>query len=395
MSESDASAARSPAPAPPAVSHAVPGRVSALDGLRGIAILLVLVMHYYTSAPGPQGMAIYPILQRAGSLGFSGVDLFFVLSGFLIGGILLDHRSSPRLLPSFYARRFFRIVPVYLLLLASYFLCRALPDFQGANRGTYFFSTVPTWSFFGMVQNVAMAWKRDIGPYWLGPTWSLAIEEQFYLVTPLLVQRFAPRALKWFCLAVVVVSPLLRLNALVNAQNNLAAVFLLPTRADGLLCGVLCALLVRNEAAVGLVRQHRGLMRALIAVLAAGFAVASWQNYPADSRPMILFGYSLLSIFFSAILLHVVVFPDGHAARAMRFKPLTVIGVTSYFIYLFHVPIWYGLHWMFLHRPPLHYDWRAGSVTALAVVVTFAAAWASMRWFEGPLLRIGRKFPYR
>ena len=74
---------------------------------------------------------------------------------------------------------------------------------------------------------------------------------------------------------------------------------------------------------------------ALIAVLAAGFAVASWQNYPADSRPMILFGYSLLSIFFSAILLHVVVFPDGHAARAMRFKPLTVIGVTSYFIYLF------------------------------------------------------------
>lgn len=386
----------SPSRAPAAsLGLAPPARVAALDGLRGIAILLVLAMHYLTVVPGPrEGGATYEFFQRIGSLGFSGVDLFFVLSGFLIGGILLDHRASPRLLPTFYARRFFRIVPPYALLLGSYFLCRALPGFSAVNRGTYFVSTVPTWSYFVMVQNVAMAWTRDIGSYWLGVTWSLAVEEQFYLVMPVLAQRLTPRLVGALCLAVIGASPLLRLQALDGAQNSLAAVFLLPTRADGLLWGVLCALLVRHPAATAFVRRCRPLLQAGITGLAVAFVVASLQRYAADSRPMVLFGYSLLSIFFAAILLEVVLFPVGRAARLLGAKPLAAVGVTSYFTYLFHTPIWYGLHWIFFRRPPLHYDWQAGAVTVLSVGVTLAAAWWSMRWFEGPLLRYGRKFSY-
>ncbi|HWA87495.1 MAG TPA: acyltransferase [Opitutus sp.] len=369
-------------------------RIPALDGLRGIAILLVLTVHYFVVVPGPANSAIYPRLQQACSLGYSGVDLFFVLSGFLIGGILLDHRSSPRLLPSFYARRFFRIVPAYVLLLASFYVCRTIPGLNATNYGTYFSGVVPTWSFWAFVQNVMMASKHDIGPYWLGATWSLAVEEQFYLLTPFLVQRFSPRLIGWICVVVIGASPWLRLQALDGAGNPMAAVFLLPTRADGLLFGVLCAMLIRNPAVVAIIRRHDWLLRATIILLGVGFAVGSWQNYPADSRPMILFGYSLLNVLFSAVLLHVVLFPSAPLARLLTARPLVTIGLTSYFIYLFHTPIWYLLHWFLLHRPPLHYDWHAGAVTLLALLLTFVAARLSMRWFEGPLLRFGRRVSY-
>ncbi|HVU25233.1 MAG TPA: acyltransferase [Opitutus sp.] len=369
-------------------------RIPALDGLRGIAILLVLTVHYFVVVPGPANSPFYSTLQRACSLGYSGVDLFFVLSGFLIGGILVDHRSSPRLLPSFYARRFFRIVPVYVLLLVSFHVCRTMPGLNATNYGTYFSSVVPAWSFWAFIQNIMMAARHDIGPYWLGPTWSLAVEEQFYLLAPLLVRRFSPRAVAWTCVVVIGLSPALRLQALAGAQNPLAAVFLLPMRADGLLFGVLCAMLVRHAAAVALVRRNAWLLRTTIVVLAGAFAAGSWQDFPADSRPMILYGYSLLNLLFSAVLLHVVLFPSARTARLLTAGTLVNIGITSYFVYLFHTPIWYLLHWVFLHRPPLHYDWRAGAVTLAAVGATLAAARLSMRWFEGPLLRLGRKYSY-
>src|SRR5262249_44795416 len=149
-------------------------------------------------------------LQRAGSLFFSGVDLFFVLSGFLIGGIVLDHRDSASLLPAFYARRFFRIIPLYALLLVSFFVCRELPGLSQTNRGLYFTSTVPEWSYLCFTQNIAMAVKRDIGPYWLGVTWSLAVEEQFYLLAPLALLRLTTRQIVIGCVALIVASPIVR-----------------------------------------------------------------------------------------------------------------------------------------------------------------------------------------
>lgn len=369
-------------------------RVRALDGLRGIAILLVLVMHYFVSVPGPAGSVVHATLQRAFSLGFAGVDLFFVLSGFLIGGILLDHRKSARLLPAFYARRFFRIVPLYAVLLATYFLARATPGLTEVNRGTYFWSTVPEWSFLTFTQNIAMAWQRDIGPYWLGATWSLAVEEQFYLLMPLLVVRLSPRSLVSVCLFLIALSPALRLNALYSAQNGLAAIFLLPTHLDGLLWGVVCAAAARSATVLDLLRARRGELRALIFGLAATLVALAFGKFGADSAEMVLFGYSALSVFFAAALLYVVALPASRLGSALAWRPLTAIGVTSYFIYLFHAPVWYLLHWWLRGKPPLHFTPGGGGVTLLALGVTFLLAAVSWRWFEAPLLRIGRRFSY-
>jgi peptidoglycan/LPS O-acetylase OafA/YrhL len=389
------------ASAPPPVAIAAratpanrPERVRALDGLRGVAILLVLLVHTCSEVPTAPGASVLDLLRRACSLGYAGVDLFFVLSGYLIGGILLDHRASPRLLPAFYARRFFRIVPLYGLLLASYFAARAIPSLGQVNYGTYFWSTVPTWSFFVFGQNIAMAWQRDISPYWLGVTWSLAVEEQFYLLMPLVVHQFAPRHLARVCLAALVFAPALRFIALQYAHNGLAAGCLLPMHPDGLLAGVWCACLVRDPAAVAALRRRGGALPAVIVALGAAFIGASFLNLPADSTPIATIGYALFAVLFAAMLLQVVLHSDGWAARLMSGRTLAVVGVTSYFTYLFHCPIWYTLHWVFFRRPPLHTDWRAGAVTVLAVGATLGAAWLSWRWFEGPLLRWARRFSY-
>ena len=371
-----------------------PARVAALDGLRAVAIGLVVVCHYYSIVPTPEGSVVHDWLRRATSLGYSGVDLFFVLSGFLIGGILLDHRAAPRLLPAFYARRFFRIVPLYLLLLATFFVCREIPGLGALNHGTYFSSPVPVWSYGIFGQNIAMSWIQDIGPYWLGPTWSLAVEEQFYLLAPLFIRRFSPRQVAWTCVTVIVLSPLVRLTALYHAENPYAAVFLLATRADGLMWGVLCACLLRTESARIALRRRGAVLAALAVAGAALFTLASLQRLGADSPPLLFYGYSLLSAWFAVILLGVLLFPDTAMARYLAWRPLTVIGITSYFIYLFHTPIWYVLHWLFLNRPPLHLSWPAGVVTLLAVVGTALAARASWQWLESPLLKLGHRVRY-
>jgi len=380
-------------PTEPTAAGGAP-RIVALDGLRAFAMLLVLVMHDYTIIPTYAGSAPHEFFKRVFSLGYSGVDLFFVLSGFLIGGILLDHRSSPRLLPAFYARRFFRIVPIYLLLLASFFICRQIPGLRATNDGAYFQSTVPLWCYFLFVQNIAMGWIPSVGPYWLGASWTLGIEEQFYLAAPLVIRRFTARSLIWVCVLVIVISPLLRLNTLYRAHNSFAAVFLLIDRADGLMWGVLCACLVRENPAREWLQRHGRLLVGLVVAGAVVFAYASACQLTANSRPMLGWGYSFLSAWFAFIVLGVVLFPSSRASRLLSWRPLVALGMTSYFSYLFHWPILFFLHWLFFNLPPQHGSWLTGSVTLLAVLCTFTAAWASWRWFEGPLLRLGRRHSY-
>lgn len=372
-----------------------PGRVAALDGLRGIAVLLVVVLHYYVVPPGPESAPVHDALRRAGTVFFCGVDLFFVLSGYLIGGILLDCRGSAALLPAFYVRRFLRIVPLYVVLLATFFAGRAISGLSQINRGLYFWSTVPDWSYLCFGQNIAMAWTRDIGAYWLGATWSLAVEEQFYLLAPLAIIRLTRRQIAIGCAVFIVASPALRTLALTHSQNGLAAVFLLPMHADGLLWGVLCALAVRNPRAMEWLRGARTVLSTAIVVLLCAAAFLSARHLAPDSPEMALYGYSTFNALFAATLLYVISVPEAPLTRALAFRPLAAIGLTSYFTYLFHTPVWYVLHWLFLDKPPLHVSGMAGLVTCAALGLTLLLAWASWRWFEAPLLRLGRRFAYR
>lgn len=377
---------------PPVVTSS--GRIAALDGLRGVAVLLVIAIHFYARVPTPENSLVHLLLRTACNLGFAGVDLFFVLSGFFIGGILLDHRDSPRLLPAFYLRRAIRILPLYALLLASFFVCREIRGLTSLDTGAYFWSPLADWHYFTFTQNIAASAHRHIGAHWLGPTWSLAVEEQFYLLMPFFVRGLSRPALVRLCLFGLALSPVLRVATLALTGNGIAAVFLLPLHADGLLCGVLCAALVRDASALAALRHWHGQLSTALVVGLVIFAALSIGGFESYSWPIATFGYAFFAVFFSAALLHVVAFPASTLARALAFRPLALIGLTSYCIYLFHAPVWYFLHWYFFDSVPRHLTWSAGGVTLLALGLTFVLAAATWRYLESPLLRLARKFPY-
>ncbi len=375
-------------------SSATPPRHAALDGLRGIAILMVLVMHCYVIVPTPEGVAMHDGLKRACSLFFSGVDLFFVLSGFLIGGILLDHRDAPNLLSGFFARRFFRIAPLYALLLVTYFFARELPGLGAMSGGAYFDSPVPLWSYFTMLQNISMSSAGHVGNYWLSPTWSLGIEEQFYLLMPFAVRQLTRRTLIYACLLAFVACPMLRLSALLFAGNSVAATFLLPMRADSLLAGVLCAATLRDPAVCAFLRRHRPLFGASLVGLVLFLGVLSSRGLSAGSPLMVSVGYSLVTTFCAGVVLWPLLFPAGAFATALGAAPLRAVGGISYFIYLFHTPILFGVHWALRQQPPLHHDLAGIAITLLALGATFLLGALSWKCLETPLLRIGRRFTY-
>src|SRR6266436_5687461 len=185
------------------------GRVPELDGIRGIAIGMVLIAHFFlvVSRPGsPLAYALVPL-----RLDWSGVDLFFVLSGFLIGGILLDARESSNYFRVFYTRRFFRIVPIYAVLLFTVALAMYLSSAGASDKYEEIFAErLPWWYFATFLQNIGMSLHNVWGTFPLGVTWSLAVEEQFYLTLPLLIRFLGRRALIRFMLFAIAGAPLLR-----------------------------------------------------------------------------------------------------------------------------------------------------------------------------------------
>jgi peptidoglycan/LPS O-acetylase OafA/YrhL len=178
----------------------------ALDGLRGIAIILVLLHHYTILDPITPGEEL---LAQTVLIGWAGVDLFFVLSGFLITGILIDARGSNRYFSSFYARRTLRIFPLYYLI--AFVTLLVLPRFANLHA-LLAGSGAPTeqWPYWLYLTNFAIASRDDFLHGVLDITWSLAIEEQFYLVWAVVVWLCRPQALGWLCALIVVAAPVAR-----------------------------------------------------------------------------------------------------------------------------------------------------------------------------------------
>src|ERR1700687_5933565 len=226
--------------------HAVQGRIPELDGLRGLAILLVILLHYVADSRGGDFGTFLYRFKNLFRLGWSGVDLFLVLSGFLIGGILLDARDSPNYFRAFYLRRVHRILPIYylwvsLFVLVKFSASRWLPAPLTESAGA--FHTLPFYYLF--LQNFLTQVPGTLGWYWLAVTWSLAIEEQFYLVAPLLVRFLSTRSLVFTLGATVILAPVLRALMYSYESGILGSkgyyYVLMPFRADALALGMLAA----------------------------------------------------------------------------------------------------------------------------------------------------------
>jgi peptidoglycan/LPS O-acetylase OafA/YrhL len=360
------------------------GRVPELDGVRGLAILLVLVWHYVgcaTQGVTPRSWQAYFLASL--HLTWTGVDLFFILSGFLIGGILYDAKDSKSYYRTFYFRRIYRIFPLYFIWLALFIIGLYLVGPDKAGRfGTVFNRDLPVWTYPLFLQNFSMTLKNTFGPYWMQITWSLAVEEQFYLLLPALVRNLSTRGITRLATAAIVCAPLVRLALWLSGNSYFGPYTLLPSRADALGFGVLVALTCRNEEAWEWFISRRNQLYWALFVLGCGFFVLlKYQRF------LYVFGLTWIAAFYALLFLLTLLNPEGIETRCLRTPLLLKFGAVSYAVYLFHVGINEFFHFAILGRLPGFSDSSSLLVTLLSVVTIMSLAELSWRFLEKPLMR--------
>jgi len=242
-------------------------RIQQIDGLRGIAVFSVIFLHFYVHQFSEAFQRISPNFLTFCEQSSWGVDLFFVISGFLIGGILQDRVSSSRGVKAFYLRRAFRILPLYYALV--------LIAFAPALSGSYGAARIPLLSYLFFFQNVSKSFGLIPVPI-LGPLWSLAVEEHFYLLAPLAFSLMNRRGLILGCLSLIVISPWLR-GAVAESHFAFhhAAAELTPCRLDPIALGILGSVLWRTGKFRSFWADHAKLLFCATALLMISLTFAS------------------------------------------------------------------------------------------------------------------------
>ncbi len=357
-------------------------RIPELDGLRGIAILLVLVYHYVTAIGAPHHAA-WGVLTTASRLFWSGVDLFFVLSGFLIAGILMDARQSGNYFRTFYARRIHRIFPLYFGWLLLFFL-GLMFNLDGRLGANLFRSDAPLWAYPVFAQNNVPLWfNRDL-PLWMAMSWSVALEEQFYLFLPLLVKRLSRAVLATCCAALVVASPVYRF-ALVsrNPALNDGWPFATVCRLDGLALGALIAIAVRNQHCWRWLQQNLWGIR--ISAALASLAVTAMTFLSPGRLAMAAWGFTTIDVLYASLLILALPGRDRWLSSLLTRRTLIYFGTISYGVYIFHQGV-RGLAGAMVpqfHPAPLRY----GLVFGASLLATVLLAHISWHTFEKKLIR--------
>jgi len=364
------------------------GRIRELDGIRGLAILLVLIQHYVLDAAIVHTPGWKSHILALFRLAWSGVDLFFVLSGFLIGGILIDAKKAENYYQTFYMRRFHRIVPLYYLWLALF--CVGVFFFGGAKLPPLFLlfkRDIPFWTYPLFVQNIAMAFQGGIGPLWLGITWSLAVEEQFYVLLPLAIRQWSLKGILRLVCCAIIAAPVIRIVMLRLGSGPLAPYTLLPCRADALGFGVLVAILVRSEIVWTWLKSHRKQILLAFLLLGVGIFRLLFIREPFRNPLFVCFGYSLIAAFYAALVLLVIVNPGRVEKLVFGWSPLVKLGIVAYAVYVFHQGVNFLWHGAVFGKIPSVNDWPAILLTLISLATVLLLAEISWRVMERPLIQ--------
>jgi|SRR5215467_11307332 len=353
----------------------IPPYIPQFDGIRAVSILAVFVAHSEFMRALPHASFL--------EYGRVGVDLFFVLSGFLITGILLDSKSSPNYFRNFYARRALRIWPLYYLLLALIFL--VLPAFNSSMRSAAHL----IWPYFSVyVQNLFIHLPT---PFGLEPTWSLAIEEQFYISWPVLVALLRKRDLAILLSCLIGLSFSLRI---VGYEHGASLKFIhnfTLCRLDAISFGSLSAIWLRSRYCTLELWLRTG--RRLIVVGVLGTVVAR-ATFGSEST---VFSYTFIAAGFTGFLCVALAsdLQESFLARALSLEFLRYVGKISYGLYLLHMPIFLLVDgsargWLLRFKSSI-----LGNLigTIAQFVLAFLIASLSWRFFETPILRLKSFFP--
>ncbi len=326
-------------------------RIVAIDSLRGIAVLMVIGIHY--EIPGFRS-------------GFFGVDIFFVISGYLITSLIINEFNQNHIinLPRFYLRRVLRLYPALLLLII--FLSPFLSIQTIFSALFYFYNWARALQLF------------PVSSEFVGHLWSLSVEEQFYLIWPpilyfLLRSRIKKVELFFVPLIFAVFSFLVRIVLLYLGNSVDRIVMGIDTHSDGLFIGCALALLLAFEVAI-----PKRIEKFLVSfpIMALILAVRIEINY---NLSFVAVGYFIIALAVAVLIFWIAKQPSMLVIRFLTNRPLAWVGKVSYGLYLWHWPIWTLFHRFAPTNPYL--GW-------ISLVITFAVTFLSFQYYESPILRL-------
>jgi peptidoglycan/LPS O-acetylase OafA/YrhL len=371
------------------------GHIPALDALRGFAVLLVMIGHFSHFAPLPVATVSVDLLfSKVAGIGWVGVDLFFVLSGFLITGILYDSKAGAHYFRSFYARRVLRIFPLYYGCLVVFLIVlpRLFPG-DGALRSLH----RDAFWYWTYLLNLKIAYHGFPSIIVLAHFWTLAIEEQFYLVWPAVIFLFRRSSLIRICLLCIAGAFVARVTLMVFGYDT-AAYVLTPARIDALAVGAALALASRGPAGFSHIARLAPRAAATLTILLAAVAVTRGGLAPWDPV-MKTIGHTLLACLFGAVLvLAVTSTRQTFLGRVFSSPSLRFFGRYSYALYVIHPPL-------LIFKPGvLPLDWVPTIFGSLllrklvfmmsATAVSVGLAMISWHMYEKQFMKLKRLFPY-
>ena len=374
---------------------ALGGHLPALDGVRGLAILMVLLYHFIGQATVTNRFE--GVVSRLLSFGFLGVDLFFVLSGFLITGILYDSRNDPAYFRSFYMRRVLRIFPLYYgVLVVVFFVAPLIPRLHGSPIDHL--REHQAWAWLYAV-NIYLSMKGAWSLSYIQHFWSLAVEEHFYFVWPLVVWLLArrPRVLMGTALGIAALSFVGRAAASLAGVSEVVTTVLTPFQLDALCLGGFFAVYLRQpggEAGARRAILPMGLLAA--AVLVFQFGLHRFTDFGVPFMRATRLG--VFRVLFAALLLHALFSPaSALAGHFFRSRPMIALGKYSYGLYLYHhfLSYYFVTHGTeFAVAEAVGSHTLAVAVQALAgMAASMVVAWLSFELFEKYFLRLKRFWP--
>jgi len=367
-----------PAEPGPQTQSAGGGRIPALDGVRGLMMILVLVSHYFGEIKN--GFA-------AVEFGWLAVQMFFILSGFLIGRLIIERKQHANFFSVFIMRRLCRTIPSYMISILLIFGVAWLFRYES---WTHFATDFPLWSYLTFTQNVFMGLTGGVGQYWAAPSWTLALEEQLYVLLPL-VFFLAPQRL-WLRIFIAVALLAVAFRAVIfitGIVDPMWALVMLPTRGDTLVAGVIAAI-VYKRSDIDLSRFDLLLRVAPLVLMVLAILLVLVD--PIERRVFNIVGPLFISAGFAALLLAIV----RGAPEAKRFESrfLGFFGDISYCVYLTHLMVLGVLHGVILQTKPELGTAAQWLITLAAVPAAIGLGWAMTVLIEAPLTTYGRSWKW-
>jgi peptidoglycan/LPS O-acetylase OafA/YrhL len=353
-------------------------RLVSLDGIRGLMTLFVLASHYFAEVPhGLPALAV----------GWIAVKVFFALSGFLVGRLILDKMDRANFVTVFFMRRMCRTLPVYFFCVILVYASLRLFDGAKWLHNDHIF---PLWSYLTFTQNFFMVANNAIGQEWLGPTWTLTVEEHFYLLAPAIFLLVPRRHLLSVLVAGALLSVVFRAVLFANPSiPSLTHYVLLPGTSDALFAGLIAAVVYRTPN-IDWPRYHTILGFAPIVLLAFVFVLRATGDETTYWFQVV--GFLLMGVASAVYVLGCAVgMPE---AKRMESRILCFFGRTSYSVYLTHVAVLGLMHGLLLGTKP-------DIGTPIQVLVTFAAipvailvGWIVTKLVEEPITAYGRTWTW-